>query len=494
MNQSESATRSQTIWRSFSKTIPTILVLGILVGGWGALHILNAPRSDESTAEKSSATGDAGRLVLPSGKIKAGEFQSEPVQPHLIQHVHVVPGRIQYDEMHHIDVKSTMDGILTQILVKPGDQVTEGQLLATVNSPAIGEARAEVLKRQADLELADRTLKRETEVLTNLQDFLAQLERQADLDQLEKTFQSRPLGAYRSPVQTAYSRFLLLNELMKNVKPLEGTGSVAGRVIRERESELQIARAEYQAAREQAGFEAKQSELEAQAAYDNANRLLKIAYQQLESLLGYPEQKVSVDSDAALSRLEIRAPFAGTIESRMKAERERVERSDTLMVLANTQTLYISADIRENDWPAVSLQPGVKVKVTVPALENRSFPATVHYVGREVNPTTNAVPLVATIDNSEGLLRPGMFVKVALPLGAPRESLSVRPESILHQDDREFVFVALGDNTFEPVDVSTGLASDDWIEIKTGLKAGQLVVQQGAFLLKSELLLEGESD
>jgi len=111
-----------------------------------------------------------------------------------------------------------------------------------------------------------------------------------------------------------------------------------------------------------------------------------------------------------------------------------------------------------------------------------------------VNPSTNAVPLVAIIDNSEGLLRPGMFVKVALPVGSPRESLSVRPESILHQDDREFVFLALSDNTFEPVDISTGLVSDDWIEVKNGLKEGQLVVQHGAFLLKSELLLEGESD
>jgi cobalt-zinc-cadmium efflux system membrane fusion protein len=302
------------------------------------------------------------------------------------------------------------------------------------------------------------------------------------------------LGKYRSLVQPAYSRFLLLKELMGNVQPLKESGSIPGRVIRERESELQIARAEYRAAREEAAFEAKQSELEARAAYDNANRLLKIAHQQLESLLGYPEQSVSMDSDASLSRLEVRAPFAGTIESRMKAESERIERSDTLMVLANTQMLYIAADIRENDWPAVSLQPGVEVKVTVPALENRSFPATVHYVGREVDPATNAVPLVATIDNKDGLLRPGMFVKVALPVGSPRESLSVRPQSILHHDDREFVFIALNDNTFQPVDVATGLASDDWIEVKEGLKEGQLVVQQGAFLLKSELLLEGESE
>ncbi|MBD3672819.1 MAG: efflux RND transporter periplasmic adaptor subunit [Planctomycetaceae bacterium] len=458
------------------------------------LHQLKSGHSEAMEVEAPAESQSSTQLVLPEGKIKTGDFQSEPVQSRQLQHVHVVPGRIQYDELHHVDVKSMMQGILSSIRVKPGDQVEEGALLATVNSPAVGEARAEILKRQAELRLAERNLRRESDLSTNLNAFLKQLDQGVGLDDLEKSFQNRPLGHYRAMVQTAYSRFLLLDGMTEKIRSLEQTGAIASRVIRERESEYQIARAEYHAACEQAAFDAQQAKLEAQAKYDNAERLLKISRQQLESLLGYSESEVSMESDASLSRFEIRAPFAGTIESRMKAENERVDKSDTILVLANTQTLYVEADIRENDWPAVSLQTGTKIQVIAPALQNQKFAAKVHYIGREVNPTTNVISLVATIDNSEGLLRPGMFVKVALPVGEERESLAVRTQSIVHQENRKFVFVEIDDRTFEPVDIETGLTTDDWVEVKEGLREGQPVVSQGVFLLKSELLLEGESE
>jgi multidrug efflux pump subunit AcrA (membrane-fusion protein) len=102
--------------------------------------------------------------------------------------------------------------------------------------------------------------------------------------------------------------------------------------------------------------------------------------------------------------------------------------------------------------------------------------------------------LVATIPNAEGLLRPGMFVRVTIPIGPARQALSIKPESVIQHENQQFVFVDLTDGRFKRVDVSTGQASDEWIEVTQGLSVGQLVVTHGAFLLKSELLLKGESD
>jgi hypothetical protein len=56
------------------------------------------------------------------------------------------------------------------------------------------------------------------------------------------------------------------------------------------------------------------------------------------------------------------------------------------------------------------------------------------------------------------------------------------------------VFVDESGGTFKRVDVSTGQASDEWVEVTEGLQPRQLVVTHGAFLLKSELLLQGESE
>jgi multidrug efflux pump subunit AcrA (membrane-fusion protein) len=140
------------------------------------------------------------------------------------------------------------------------------------------------------------------------------------------------------------------------------------------------------------------------------------------------------------------------------------------------------------------LDTGTQVNVTAPAIPDATFAATVHYVGREVIADTNAVRLVATIGNPDGILRPGMFVRVSLPVGAPQAGLAVSPEAILRQGEEEFVFVKLADDTFQKMDVDTGAVSDEWVEVKQGLSAGQHVVRRGSFLLKSELLLEGEEE
>lgn len=485
---------ASTIASLIGKVLPVVVVLGLLGTAWYAVHQMSTDTGAPLPGVEGAAAGGqaASILHLPAGKLEAGNFQSAPVQRRWIQHMHVVPGRIRYNEAKHIELKTPIGGILSELLVKPGDVVEAGELVAVVTSPEIGRARAEVLKRQAELELVQRRFDRQSEIAANLQELLSQIDSGADSAVLDKLLADRPLGNFRQMVEPAYAKFRLAQQLAENIRPLADTGSVAGRTMKEREAELQIARAEYRSARDQASFAAAQAKREAEAELADAERLLKIARQQLESLLGYTEQEVSMDSKQSLSRLELRAPFKATVESRGLAENERVEASDAILVLADTSSLYIAADIRENDWPAVTLETGTQVKVTAPALPERTFTATVHYVGREVIAETNAVRLVATIDNPDGILRPGMFVRVALPVGPPHEALAVPPEAILRQENEEFVFVELGEGTFQKVDIRTGAVSDEWLEVKQGLSEGQRVVGTGAFLLKSEFLLEGE--
>ena len=165
-----------------------------------------------------------------------------------------------------------------------------------------------------------------------------------------------------------------------------------------------------------------------------------------------------------------------------------------MFVLADTTTMCVAAAIRENDWPAMSLRPGQQVTVSAPAIAGTTFQAIVQYVGREVDVESNSVPIVAKIDNHNGMLRPGMFVRVSLPIGEPHDAVAVRPQAVMQHQDEQFVFVAMNDRTFQRVGVVTGLATDQWVEVLSGLHTGQRVVDNGAFLLKSELLLEGEEE
>lgn len=487
----------EKLLRSLTEGIPTLLVLAVLAAGWLAFHKINNGRGaaeSESDSTQEVPAGDT--LVLPEGKLTVAKIQSVPAEHQSVQHVHTVPGRLRYDETKHVDVKAPLDGILDEILVTPGDAVTSGQLIAILRSPEIGRARAEILKRRKEYEIANQVLLRATTLATNLREVSKMLDQSASVESIEAAFAEKDLGSYRQEILSSYSKMKLADTLIAKIRPLVESGSVSGRTFREREGERQLAETAFRSARDQATFAAEQAKLNAEAEMAEADRQLNLAWQSVETLLGYKEDKQNVDlsNEEALSRLEVRAPFAGSVESRMFADNERVARGDSLIVLANTDSLYVEASIRESDWSAVSLQPGTEVSVLVPALENQTFSAKIRYVGREVQPDTNSVPLVATIDNHDGLLRPGMYVRVTIPIGRARKTLSIKPESVIQHDNQQFVFVDLDGGHFKRVDITTGDASDEWVEVTDGLTPGQLVVTNGAFLLKSELLLQGEGE
>jgi multidrug efflux pump subunit AcrA (membrane-fusion protein) len=64
----------------------------------------------------------------------------------------------------------------------------------------------------------------------------------------------------------------------------------------------------------------------------------------------------------------------------------------------------------------------------------------------------------------------------------------------MRHEGNAFVFVAEGDGRFRRYNIETGIESDDFIEVLRGLKPQQQVVSSGAFILKSELLLEGDEE
>lgn len=493
MSAPSHAPANKSLWATVSKVASSVFVLSLLGAGWLAVHHMDTHPADET--EESTAEGETaalGSVMLPPGKVASAHLAFGVAEPQLIQPIHIVPGRIGYDETHHIEVRSPIDGVLAKVLVKPGDVVTVGQVLAKISSSEIGKARAELLRCLSDEKLVATRYERAKNVAVNLRQFTAMLEDKIDNAEIEAEFEDRTIGDYRQTLQPAYVKYRLASDLYDNVRPLTDTGAVAGRTIRERDAQYQVALAEYQAARDQSIFDSSQAEREALAALENAKRQSGIARQALSSMFGGADY--AQESPEDLSSLEIRAAMAGTVESRLFAENERVYRANGLFVIANTDSLYVSADIREKDWPAITLQDGAEIAVSVPAIPDQSITARVQYVGREVMPDTNAVPVVAVLNNHDGVLRPGMFARVSLPIGKPKKVLAVRPESIFQNGEQDYVFVALAEDQFQPTPVTPGLRSEEWVEIQEGLSPGQRVVEKGVFLLKSEWLLEGEAE
>src|SRR5262249_51225104 len=144
-----------------------------------------------------------------------------------------------------------------------------------------------------------------------------------------------------------------------------------------------------------------------------AERLVDVSRQKLQTLLGAfskvderePAEDVEKTGEATdLTRFYIIAPFAGTVEERHVAPSQRLVTGMPAFVIANTDTLWLRADIRERDWHAItSLREGDVVQFTVKTPVEREFPATVDFLGRALDQETQAVPLVAAIDNAQHL-------------------------------------------------------------------------------------------
>jgi cobalt-zinc-cadmium efflux system membrane fusion protein len=127
--------------------------------------------------------------------------------------------------------------------------------------------------------------------------------------------------------------------------------------------------------------------------------------------------------------------------------------------------------------------------VDAPSLPEQTRKARVRYVGRQMVAQSNSVPLIADISNADGFLRPGMFVRVSVPAGPPKNVLCLPTAAVVTNEDAKFVFMQESPKSFRRVNVTTGSQNDGWVEIVHGVREGMPVVVQGASALKSELLI-----
>jgi cobalt-zinc-cadmium efflux system membrane fusion protein len=466
---------------------------------WGLWHFRHDSAPEVHAEENPPAERNPLEVVLPPEKYAQADLKTVPAARRIVRQMRRVPGQIDYNGLRRVEIKSPVDSVVREVHVKPGDPVKTGTRLASLESAEIGQVRAEVEKNEAELRIANQACEFADEIASNLDDLLRGLRNKPDPNAIESAFEGKLLGDHRQAIVSAYSRYILADELWTDLQPLVKSGSVASQVAKQRETNRQVTKEDYLSICEQSRFDARQNREKARAKRDFTRRLVDVSRQKLKTLLGAFSEVADTETDRSgegndLTRYYLIAPFEGTVEQRHVSRAQRLSLGMLAFVVANTETLWITADIRERDWRVLSVHENDPLKVRVPALDDREFDAHVDFVGREVEPVRMAVPLIAVISNEERLLRPGMFAWVSLPAGAGQEALAVPPAAIQTHDGRKFVFVEIDPQVFRRVDVTVGAETPEWVTIERGLTAGQNVVTHGAFLLKSELLLEREGD
>ena len=182
----------------------------------------------------------------------------------------------------------------------------------------------------------------------------------------------------------------------------------------------------------------------------------------------------------------VQAPFAGAVIERLASPGAAVTLGEPLLVVSDLSRVWISAEVDEDDLHRLSAPEPVEFRVT--AWPDEVFTATLTTIGDVINPETRRVTVRAETDNADGRLKPEMFATLTVASGTPRELLVVPAAAVQELAGESVVFVETGPGEFRRRRVVTGAGFDDGIEIREGLRAGEMVATEGAFLLKSALI------
>jgi cobalt-zinc-cadmium efflux system membrane fusion protein len=180
------------------------------------------------------------------------------------------------------------------------------------------------------------------------------------------------------------------------------------------------------------------------------------------------------------------APISGTILKRFVSPGTVVTPASDLLLISDLETLWIHAEVPEKFLGLVRQCKSAAVKVQ--AYPERVFTARVEMIGDLLNPDTRTVEVRCSIRNSEGLLKPEMYAAVTFEFSETRQSVVIPIASVQDLGGQSVVFVREDDTRFRSRTVRLGRQTGDLVEVLEGVKAGESVVSQGSFLLKSELL------
>ena len=477
---------------SFAILLTTLVLSGCDGGGGGDGH---AGHDDHGPPGASS-----NEVGLASEQVKAAGIQTQVAGPAIVTERLRLTAVVHenLDTQAHLTPK--VPGLVRSIRKQLGDTVEAGEILCELESTELGQAASTYMEARASLEAARRMLAQETILLERgVQVAQTIFEREEKLKDQEITT-LRPY--YEAEKALAQAR------LSRDSRVLALGGEVNQRQIQLHTAEERL-------------------------------RILGLSSEDLQGL--------DKDEEHGHGRYPLRAPRAGVIVARDITENEYVETSSKLFLIQDLSRVWVVASVYERDLRRV--QRGQKAEVRLEAFPGVTLTGEVTFLDYHVDPTSRACKVRVELPNTaiagwneKFPLRPGLFGAVELIIAEQQAAVTVPERAIVHEGERTYVFVALdgapaaGHNDHEGHDkaedshddheghdeaeaghddhegesessqddhaghddhdegpkqrfvrreVVIGARGADLVEVKSGLKAGDRVVIEGTFTLKS---------
>tara|TARA_B100000315_G_scaffold33741_1_gene28446 strand:- start:4920 stop:6461 length:1542 start_codon:yes stop_codon:yes gene_type:complete len=426
-------------------------------------------------------------IRLSNAEMKEFNIELDKAGPGKLNKYINLPGEILIDPDRLAHIVPRVPGIVREVRKTLGDRVQKKEIMAILESAELGQAKIEYLALKQQLKLAQMDFSRIQMIHDNTTLMLNILKNSPNPEALHKETEGLDMGKNRSRLISAYTTLILTRETYSREKNLYKKKISSQADFLEAERDYKSAQANYSATYDEISFSIKRQLFDksrtakfAESAMQAAERRLYILGLTNRDLLNLQDFE---KHDIQLARVEIRAPFNGTVIEKHITLGEVLKEDSKAFVIADLSSLWVDLNVYQKDLPFV--RKGQQVIISA----GHNIPdasGTVSLVMPLVGEETRTALARVVLPNSDKRWFPGLFVNGKIALENQDVPLLIPKSAIQTIEGRLSVFIKT-DEGFEPQPITAGRESGEYVEIISGLKAGQLYVRKGVFTLKAQL-------
>lgn len=194
--------------------------------------------------------------------------------------------------------------------------------------------------------------------------------------------------------------------------------------------------------------------------------------------------KALARSGDAKRTLTFRSPVSGIVTEKKALQGMRFMPGEALYQVADLSKVWVLADVFEQDIGGV--KTGARATLRINAYPEKVFSGRITYVYPTLKADTRTIPVRVELANPGQLLKPAMYAEVEIPVQGKGAVLTVPLSAVIDGGVRRIVLVQLKEGRFEPREVKLGTRGDSYVEVLSGVKAGEPVVVAANFLIDAE--------
>ncbi|MGC8595650.1 MAG: efflux RND transporter periplasmic adaptor subunit [Candidatus Kryptoniota bacterium] len=225
---------------------------------------------------------------------------------------------------------------------------------------------------------------------------------------------------------------------------------------------------------------------ESDAVITGAKQLLQLAQTEKEK---EDARKALQLAEETASKINVIAPFSGIVNARFVSEGEYISEGTDVAEVIDLRTAYFLADVPVEDMPR--LKVGQPVTLSVPGLQKDIADGSITAFSPSADLNSQTIKVRISLNKTHDLIKSGTFGAADILVGEHIGTLIVPKPAVYHDDElnKYFVVKIQGDSLALLTPVEVGVSDTAHVEIKSGLKQGDLVATVGGYGLPDSTLV-----